>query len=306
MEGRGGAKEIFAPPPGHPLCFEPSPKPQQSSSTQTVTSGGAIPMQRQVSRPQIAPVHPIAAVRVCRPDALLSLCFKEAGRPFPPSRSLGPRTISNPLGRRRWNKNTNTRNAATMGFCMSKPEFTSVQSNQANKPPHPSPASRPAAPSRPTPASPKSAFPKSTSLKSAAPARPPASVPAKVTARLPAPAKTPTPEVTTRLPASRIERRFLLAFLRKTFPKEAWKISLRNDWYTIVAPRSLTPVSIAGEERGLALASHVLNADLALCRRRSASSSAATPTDLATRRLPRSRWACGLAAKRSLHAFVAA
>lgn len=55
--------------------------------------------------------------------------------------------------------------------------------------------------------------------------------------------------MTTRLPASRIERRFLFTFLRETFPKGTWKISLRNDWYIIVAPRPLTPVSIAAKDR---------------------------------------------------------
>lgn len=60
----------------------------------------------------------------------------------------------------------------------------------------------------------------------------------------PAPVKYQPPEVMTRLPASRIERRFLSAFLLEKFGKGAYTVNLRNDWYIIVAPRLLTTVSV--------------------------------------------------------------
>lgn len=225
--------------------------------TAPVTGSAAIPMQPRYhhhgeSKCVQLRQSACAAPTTCCCHALRSQDgrFLEAG----PRRAQARLEIAIPLAVV-GTKTPYTHHAATMGCAQSKPkkpESQPAQNKQVNETPRPPAASRPAASqprvSRSALASPKLPAP------ARPPARPPASVPAKprtpaLAARSPAPAKTPTAEVTTRLPASRIERRFLFTFLRETFPKGTWKISLRNDWYIIVAPRPLTPVSIAAKDR---------------------------------------------------------
>lgn len=220
------------------------------------------------------PTHPIPAARECRAGdyAVARLDCRPIDRYFLET------WFPNPLAPARNPKRTQHPTLRTnMGCTMSKPGSQSVQSRQAEPRcqhlANPPLALRPPAETR---------TPVATAQLSST-----ASQALDVTRRslAPAPAKNQPPEVMTRLPASRIERRFLLAFLLETFGKGAYTVNLRNDWYIIVAPRQLTTVSVLDKvvvlgRNWLALASYQLNADIfEHLREKGTSSSTATPTD---------------------------